>query len=83
MQECPASFNKPLYYRKYVDDTFLIFKDDTHIPLFLKYLNSKHKNIIFTHEIENNGSIPFLVVLCSELGMVQLSQYIVNLHLLV
>ena len=34
LHECSASF-KPLYYRIYVDGTFVIFKDTTHIPLFL------------------------------------------------
>ncbi len=27
---------------------------------FLDYLNSKHPNIQFTHELENNGSLSFL-----------------------
>ena len=33
-----------------------------HIPKFLSYLKSKHPNIEFTCETENNGSIPFLDV---------------------
>ena len=50
-------------YRRYVDDTFVIFKSREHIPLFLNYLNSKHQNIEFTVEVENNGKLPFLDIL--------------------
>ena len=62
LADCPSSF-KPVYYRRYVDDTFLVFDNEEHIPLFLDYLNSKHNNIRFTYEIENNGKLPFLDVL--------------------
>ena len=61
LDECPTSF-KPLFYRRYVDDCFLLFNDLNHVTLFLDYLNSKHKNIRFTYELEKEGSIPFLDV---------------------
>ena len=57
--ECPLDF-KPIFYRRYVDDTFLIFKSKAHIPLFLQYLNIKHQNIQFTSELETDNSISFL-----------------------
>ena len=44
MSDCPADF-KPTFYRRYVDDTFLIFKSASHIPLFLEYFNTRHKYI--------------------------------------
>ena len=50
----------PLFYRRYVDDTFLIFKASTHVQLFLDYLNSRHPNIKFTCDNEENASLPFL-----------------------
>ena len=59
LSECPAQF-KPLFYRRYVDDTFLIFKDLSHVQLFLDYLNSKHPNITFTCDIETDFKLPFL-----------------------
>ncbi|MEL6606368.1 MAG: reverse transcriptase domain-containing protein [Cyanobacteria bacterium J06614_10] len=59
LTDCPLTF-KPIYYRRYVDDTFLIFKHPDHIKLFLEYLNSKHNNIKFTCEREVDGSLPFL-----------------------
>ena len=59
LSKCPIDF-KPLFYRRYVDDTFLIFKSSSHIELFLEYLNSRHQNIKFTHENEINSQLPFL-----------------------
>ena len=64
LRDCPISF-KPLLYRRYVDDTFLAFRSQEHIPLFLEYLNSKHPNIEFTSEKENDGNLPFLDILVS------------------
>ena len=61
LDDCPLSF-KPLYYRRYVDDTFLLFKDPLHIPKFQAYLNSKHDNIKFTVEHESEGKLSFLDV---------------------
>ena len=31
--DCPLDF-KPVYYRRYVDDSFLLFKDVVHIERF-------------------------------------------------
>ena len=62
LNDCPPSF-RPVHYRRYVDDTFLLFKDSEHIPTFLDYLNSQHKNIKFTWEIEKDNCLPFLDVL--------------------
>ena len=59
LSECPNSF-KPLFYRRYVDDTFVIFKDLSHIELFFEYLNSRHPNIKFTYETEQDNKLPFL-----------------------
>ena len=59
LSNCPSLF-KPLLYRRYVDDCFLLFRSLDHIPLFLNYLNSQHPNISFTSEIEQEGKLPFL-----------------------
>ena len=59
LEDCPTEF-KPIYYRRYVDDTFLCFSSPDHYSLFLDYLNSKHENIRFTHELPINNNIPFL-----------------------
>ena len=47
-------------YRRYVDDTFLLFRSKHHIEKFRNYLNRQHKNIKFTSETENENSISFL-----------------------
>ena len=39
LDNCPESF-KPVFYRRYVDDTFLLFRNECHINKFLEYLNS-------------------------------------------
>ena len=59
LDQCPDNF-KPIYYKRYIDDTFLIFKDASHIHLFLDFLNAKHPNIRFTCEIEQNSKLSFL-----------------------
>ena len=62
IDQCPKSF-KPIFYRRYLDDCFIIFKDESHSSLFLNYLNHKHSHIKFTMEQENNCSLPFLDIL--------------------
>ena len=61
LENCPESF-KPISYRRYVDDTFLTFRDTSHVDQFLNYLNNKHPNIRFTKELEHDGSLSFLDV---------------------
>ena len=61
LEECPVTF-KPVLYRRYVDDTFLLFKSKEHVELFRSYLNSKHPNISFTCDLEENSILPFLDV---------------------
>ena len=52
----PSQF-KPAVYRRYVDDTFLVFCSTEHIEKLKKYLVSQHKNISFTSGAEVNGSL--------------------------
>ena len=59
LENCPVHF-RPILYRRYVDDCFLLFTSPDHIELFKSYLNSKHPNIKFTTETESNGSLPFI-----------------------
>lgn len=59
LDDCKEEF-KPVFYRRYVDDCFLLFKDASHVAKFLEYMNDKHPNIEFTCEMEENGTLPFL-----------------------
>ena len=52
--------SRPTYYRRYVDDIFVLFNDKHHLQQFLEYLNSRHPNISFTHESEVNNTLAFL-----------------------
>ena len=67
LSSCPSEF-APIFYRRYVDDCFVIFRDRTHVDLFLDFLNSKHRNIKFTVEQESQGKLPFLDVLVRKEG---------------
>jgi len=64
LSECPDSF-RPIFYRRYVDDTFILFRDKSHASQFLDYMNSRHVNINFTMETEVNDKLSFLDVLVS------------------
>ena len=58
LNDCPEDFN-PVYYRRYVDDIFAVFRSPDHLEKFTSYLNSKHKKIKFTYEKESKNSLPF------------------------
>ena len=61
LNDCPNNL-KPVFYKRYVDDIFVLFKKSEHVQLFVNYMNSKHKNISFSYEIEKDGAMPFLDV---------------------
>ena len=52
--------NFPLYYRRYVDDTFCVFNSHDEALNFCTFINTIHPNIEFTMEVENAGQIQFL-----------------------
>ena len=62
LNDCPVNFT-PFFYKRYMDDTFILFNDPSHAPLFLQYL--RHSNYNFTIEVETGGSLPFLDALIS------------------
>ena len=51
---------RPLYFKRYVDDTIAFFNDISHGNRFLSHINSLHPNIKFTIEQEVNNFLPFL-----------------------
>ena len=55
---------KPHFYKRYVD-----------ADQFFEYINNKHVNIKFTKEYNNNGTIPFLDILISNVNGLKTSVY--------
>ena len=58
IQNCPSEF-KPVIYRRYLDDIFLLFRMKHPNEKFRNYFSRQNKNIRFTFEIENYNSILF------------------------
>ena len=59
LSNCPADI-KPSFYRRYVDDIFLLFKTADQVEKFKAYMNTRHKNMKFTSETEVDDILPFL-----------------------
>ena len=51
---------KFMIYKRYVDDTFVLFSSKEYLQLFVDYLNKQHKCLKFTSEAENHNSFWFL-----------------------
>ena len=50
----------PLFYRRYVDDTFALFKTKRSADLFFQFLNTLHPSIKFTMDVEEDCKLNFL-----------------------
>ena len=61
LEQCPNKF-KPVFYRRYVDDIFVLFESAEHLSKFHAYLNTCHPNMSFSFEQETNGKLAFLNV---------------------
>ena len=59
LDNCPTHF-KPVIYKRYVDDIFVLFSSKKHLQLFVDYMNKQHKCLKFTSEAENDNSFSFL-----------------------
>ena len=57
----PQLGNAICLWIRYVDDTFAYIKME-HISMIKEQLDAFRTNIKFTHELENEGSLPFLDV---------------------
>ena len=55
--------NRPIVYKRYVYDTFLVFENQADMDVFFQWINQQHSQIKFTCEKEENGTLPFLDVL--------------------
>ena len=61
LEECPLSY-APIFFARYVDDIFVLVRSNEHVAKLAEYFSSKHPNIRFTFELENNNTLPFLDV---------------------
>ena len=61
LSECPPDI-LPKVFKRYVDDIFGMFLCQSHLKDFVNYMNTKHPNIKFTSEFEENDFFPFLDV---------------------
>ena len=49
-----------MFYRRYIDDILMIYSSPDHADKFREYLLSKHPNIKFSIQKEEDGRLPFL-----------------------
>ena len=71
-------------FKIYVDDIFVIFLWQSHLKDFANYMNTKHPNIKFASEFEENDSFSFLVVkITRSNNQLELHQFFVKQHLVV
>ena len=61
LNDCSSQF-KPVVYRHYIDDIFVLFKSKEYLKHFANYMNSKDKNINFSFETEDSNNFSFLDV---------------------
>jgi len=62
LEACPPDI-KPLFYRRYLDDTFILFHSENQAKEFFNFINYRHESIKFTFEGEVDAKLPFLDVL--------------------
>ena len=61
LKNCSQEF-RPVFYRRYVDDIFILFKLNDHLKYFQDFLNSCHINMSFSMETEKENKLSFLDV---------------------
>ena len=59
LNQCPHNIT-PMFYKRYVDDIFVLLKSSDHLNAFVNYMNSRHVNMTFTFENEVDGIMSFL-----------------------
>ena len=57
--KCPKEF-KPVFYRRYVDEIFVLFESAQNLSKFCNYFDACHPNMSFSFEQEKNGKLSFL-----------------------
>ena len=50
---------KPVFYRRYIHDIFILFKSNEHLKYFQDFLNYCHINMLFSMETEKENKLSF------------------------
>ena len=59
LDSCPVEF-KPKLYKRYVYNISVMFQSRDYVKKFVDYMNTKHPNISFTFEVEDQNNFSFL-----------------------
>ena len=59
LEYCPVEY-RPLNYRRYVDDIFVLFNSAEHLKHVYSYLNSRRLSVSLTIENEKDNRMSFL-----------------------
>ena len=54
LKDCPNDL-KPVYYKRYVDNIFVLFNKPEHAQSFLEWISKKHENMKSAAKTEING----------------------------
>ena len=55
LDNCPIRF-KPVIYKRYVYDIFVLISSKEHLQIFVDYMSKQHKCLKFISEAENDNS---------------------------
>ena len=61
LEQCPDK-SKWVYYRRYADNIFVLFKSRDHLIKYSDYLNKCHPNMKFSFQEKKYGKLSFLDV---------------------
>ena len=64
LQDRPNDF-KPVFYRRYMYDVFVLFSPPNHTDNFMEYLSSKHPNIKFSSSFKYKTTVLNFIVFYS------------------
>ena len=56
LEQCPKEF-KPVFYRRYVDDIFVLFESAENLSKFRDYFNTRHPDMSFSFEQEKKWKV--------------------------
>ena len=68
INQCHLGNTNQKFYRRYLDDTFIIFNNENSANRFLSYINSLYSNINFTMEKEHNQILTYFIYVYKKAG---------------